>query len=238
MQRDTRQRSAIRRVFTSVERPLTPDEVLEHGQRIVPSLGLATVYRNVKTPRRRGVVGGGGASGRRASVRVGRAPASPPLPLSLLPSGVRRPPVSGCSGRVGARGLRGRRPRADSLRSLRGVPVTGLMRQPASVLRVRQPGSDDSAVRGIDALPARPLWTPGKTPSTVRYGSVAFSPAATGSVGAVARATSSVRSSLCTTPANCCTSAWTVASSSGTSRPRWAATASRNGPPRTPRRRR
>ena len=31
-----------------VERPLTPDEVLEHGQRIVPSLGLATVYRNVK----------------------------------------------------------------------------------------------------------------------------------------------------------------------------------------------
>ena len=49
MQRDTRQRSAIRRVFTSVERPLTPDEVLEHGQRIVPSLGLATVYRNVKT---------------------------------------------------------------------------------------------------------------------------------------------------------------------------------------------
>ena len=49
MQRDTRQRRAIRRVFMSVERPLTPDEVLEYGQRIVPSLGLATVYRNVKT---------------------------------------------------------------------------------------------------------------------------------------------------------------------------------------------
>ena len=49
MQRDTRQRRAIRRVFTSVERPLTPDEVLEHGQQFVPSLGLATVYRNVKT---------------------------------------------------------------------------------------------------------------------------------------------------------------------------------------------
>ncbi len=49
MQRDTRQRSAIRRVFMGVERPLTPDEVLEHGRRIVPSLGLATVYRNVKT---------------------------------------------------------------------------------------------------------------------------------------------------------------------------------------------
>ena len=48
MQRDTRQRGAIRRVFMRVERPLTPDEVLEYGQRIVPSLGLATVYRNVK----------------------------------------------------------------------------------------------------------------------------------------------------------------------------------------------
>ena len=29
-------------------RPLTPDEVLEYGQQIVPSLGVATVYRNVK----------------------------------------------------------------------------------------------------------------------------------------------------------------------------------------------
>ena len=48
MQRDTRQRAAIRRVFASAERPLTPDEVLEYGQQIVPSLGLATVYRNVK----------------------------------------------------------------------------------------------------------------------------------------------------------------------------------------------
>ena len=48
MQRDTRQRRAIRRVFLNVERPLTPDEVLELGQQIVPSLGLATVYRNVK----------------------------------------------------------------------------------------------------------------------------------------------------------------------------------------------
>lgn len=48
MQRDARQRGAIRRVFMRVGRPLTPDEVLEYGQRIVPSLGLATVYRNVK----------------------------------------------------------------------------------------------------------------------------------------------------------------------------------------------
>ena len=48
MQRDTSQRRAVRRVFMSVGRPLTPDEVLEYGRQIVPSLGLATVYRNVK----------------------------------------------------------------------------------------------------------------------------------------------------------------------------------------------
>ena len=48
MQRDTRQRRAIRRVFMNVDRPLTPDEILEYGQKIVPSLGLATVYRTVK----------------------------------------------------------------------------------------------------------------------------------------------------------------------------------------------
>lgn len=46
--RDTRQRRAIRRVFTTVDRPLAPDEVLERGQRLVPSLGIATVYRNLK----------------------------------------------------------------------------------------------------------------------------------------------------------------------------------------------
>lgn len=48
MQRDTRQRRAIRRVFMNAGRPLTCEEVLRYGQRIVPSLGVATVYRNVK----------------------------------------------------------------------------------------------------------------------------------------------------------------------------------------------
>ena len=48
MQRDTRQRRAIRNVFMTSGRPLTPDEVLSMGQRLVDSLGLATVYRNIK----------------------------------------------------------------------------------------------------------------------------------------------------------------------------------------------
>ena len=48
MQRDTRQRRAIRTAFSDAGRPLTPDEVLALGQRSVPSLGLATVYRNIR----------------------------------------------------------------------------------------------------------------------------------------------------------------------------------------------
>ena len=41
MQRETRQPRTMRRVFMSAGRLLTPEEILEHGQQIVPSLGLA-----------------------------------------------------------------------------------------------------------------------------------------------------------------------------------------------------
>ncbi len=48
MERDTKQRRAIREVFTREHRPLSTDEVLASGQDLVPSLGIATVYRNIK----------------------------------------------------------------------------------------------------------------------------------------------------------------------------------------------
>lgn len=48
MERDTKQRRAIRDVFARERRPLTTDEVLTSGQNLVPSLGIATVYRNIK----------------------------------------------------------------------------------------------------------------------------------------------------------------------------------------------
>ena len=54
VRRDTRQRRAIRHVLKHFGRPLTPEEVLDYGQRIVPSLGLATVYRNLKILAREG----------------------------------------------------------------------------------------------------------------------------------------------------------------------------------------
>ncbi len=48
MERDTEQRRAIRGVFTEVDRPLAPSEVLEASKRYVPTMGMATVYRNLK----------------------------------------------------------------------------------------------------------------------------------------------------------------------------------------------
>ena len=49
MERDTRQRRAIRRVFVDTGRPLGPEDVVREGQRHVPTLGIATVYRNLKS---------------------------------------------------------------------------------------------------------------------------------------------------------------------------------------------
>ena len=48
MERNTRQRSAIRDVIAQADRPLLPQEVLDEAQRHSPGLGMATVYRNLK----------------------------------------------------------------------------------------------------------------------------------------------------------------------------------------------
>jgi Fur family ferric uptake transcriptional regulator len=49
MMRDTPQRRAIRRALREAGRPLTPDEILRGGRtRGAPTLGIATVYRNLK----------------------------------------------------------------------------------------------------------------------------------------------------------------------------------------------
>lgn len=49
MERSTRQRSAIHEAIEVAARPLLPNEVLELAQRDVPELGIATVYRNLKS---------------------------------------------------------------------------------------------------------------------------------------------------------------------------------------------
>ena len=45
--RNTRQRTAIREAIDASDRPLGPQELLEIGRRDVPSMSLATVYRNI-----------------------------------------------------------------------------------------------------------------------------------------------------------------------------------------------
>ncbi len=49
MERRTRQREAIRRALVAAGRPLSPQEILADAQREVPGLGIATVYRTVKS---------------------------------------------------------------------------------------------------------------------------------------------------------------------------------------------
>jgi Fur family ferric uptake transcriptional regulator len=56
MERKTRQRGAIRDAIAQADRPLLPQEVLEAAQHAVPSLGIATVYRNLKVLVEEGVL--------------------------------------------------------------------------------------------------------------------------------------------------------------------------------------
>ena len=48
MERQTRQREAIKAVIEAARRPLSPQEVLDLARATVNSLGMATVYRNLK----------------------------------------------------------------------------------------------------------------------------------------------------------------------------------------------
>lgn len=49
MQRDTRQRRAIREAIQRHDRPLLPQEVLDSASQAVPGLGMATVYRTLNS---------------------------------------------------------------------------------------------------------------------------------------------------------------------------------------------
>ena len=49
MERNTRQRTAIREAIAQAGRPLLPQEVLESAQTGAPGLSIATVYRNLRS---------------------------------------------------------------------------------------------------------------------------------------------------------------------------------------------
>ncbi len=58
MIRRTRQRLAIEEVFQKEGRPLTPPELFEGAKRILPQIGLRTVYRQLKDMQEEGLVVG------------------------------------------------------------------------------------------------------------------------------------------------------------------------------------
>ena len=45
--RNTRQKAAIKEAFDQLKRPLSPEEVLREASSKVPSISIATVYRNI-----------------------------------------------------------------------------------------------------------------------------------------------------------------------------------------------
>lgn len=47
--RNTRQKTAIRETFEGANRPLSLDEALGAAQQLHPTLGIATLYRNIQT---------------------------------------------------------------------------------------------------------------------------------------------------------------------------------------------
>ncbi len=47
--RETKQRLALRRVLEEAKRPLQPREIRDIASKEIPSLGIATVYRNLKS---------------------------------------------------------------------------------------------------------------------------------------------------------------------------------------------
>lgn len=49
MERDTQQRRAIRTAIEQADRPLSPREVLDASKTLSPGLGIATVYRTLKS---------------------------------------------------------------------------------------------------------------------------------------------------------------------------------------------
>ena len=56
MKRLTRQRTEILRVIDEAKRPLSPQEILEAGRTAIPSLSIATIYRNLRDLQQDGMI--------------------------------------------------------------------------------------------------------------------------------------------------------------------------------------
>jgi len=58
LERNTAQRRAILEAILGTDRPLTPDEILAEARAAVPKMGMATVYRAVKSLEEAGTIVG------------------------------------------------------------------------------------------------------------------------------------------------------------------------------------
>ncbi|RPJ64082.1 MAG: transcriptional repressor [Dehalococcoidia bacterium] len=56
MKRNTSQRDAIRRVIVQADRPLSTDEIFDMARNRIASLGIATVYRTLKSLKEEGAI--------------------------------------------------------------------------------------------------------------------------------------------------------------------------------------
>ncbi len=56
IQRKTKQRQAILQVVEAARRPLSPVEILQQAQHLLPALGIATVYRALGTMLQEGLL--------------------------------------------------------------------------------------------------------------------------------------------------------------------------------------
>jgi Fur family ferric uptake transcriptional regulator len=56
MQRLTRQRMAILKYFSEIKRPLSVEEILLFASKEIPDINLSTVYRNLKTLVKQGMI--------------------------------------------------------------------------------------------------------------------------------------------------------------------------------------
>ena len=84
MIRNTQQRDAISKVIETSPRPLNPKEICEEAQQRLPNLGIATVYRNIKSLLEEGKIVPVVIPGQPPTLRTSRTQSPSPLLLQRL----------------------------------------------------------------------------------------------------------------------------------------------------------
>ena len=127
MERRTRQRAALKEAIERAARPLTPQEILEAGQAVVPGLGIATVYRNVKALLAEGWLQKVEMPGSADRYERAGPAAPPPLPLPGVRPRLRRGRLPRQRGFSRSGRLCGRIPRDRAVRAVLRLQLSAPM---------------------------------------------------------------------------------------------------------------